>query len=200
MTGHMGLVRHGDRLPRVRAGLYSGCAGFTLVEIAVVVGIMGIMVAMAVPSINTAVIDARANGAMRAVQGQLRTARDAAVSLRRVVEVQFVGAGEVRSTRLEGTTRTLLQTTFLENGMQFQVNSGVPDTPDAFGNARAVDFGGPTTIFFQPDGTLGDGTGLPISGTVNLGVPNRELSARAVTVLGPTGRVQAYRWDSRAWR
>ncbi|MEK6630264.1 MAG: prepilin-type N-terminal cleavage/methylation domain-containing protein, partial [Acidobacteriota bacterium] len=104
MTGHMGLAGHRDRCPQVRARLYSRCAGFTLVEIAVVVGIMGIMMAMAVPSINTALIDARANGAMRAVQGQLRTARDAAVSLRRVVEVQFVGAGEVRSTRLEGTT------------------------------------------------------------------------------------------------
>lgn len=200
MTGQLGLGRHGDRLPQARTRLHSRCAGFTLVEITLVVGIMGIMVAVAVPSINTALIDARANGALRAVNGHLRSARDASISLRRVVEVQFVGAGEIRSTRLEGATRTLLQTTVLENGMQFQVTAGVPDTPDAFGNARAVDFGGPTTVYFQPDGTLGDETGLPISGTVNLGVPNRALSARAVTVLGPTGRVQAYRWDSVAWR
>ncbi len=165
-----------------------------------VVAVTGIMMAIAVPSINTAVIDARANAGMRSVQGHLRAARDAAISLRRVVEVQFIGTGEIRSTRLEGAGRVLLQTTVLEQGMVFMVTSGVPDTPDAFGNTRPLDFGGPTTVFFQPDGSLGDATGLPVSGTVFLGVPTRVLSARAVTVLGPTGRVAAYRWDSVAWR
>jgi len=165
-----------------------------------VVAVMGIMLAIAVPSINTALIDARANGAMRAVHGHLRAARDSAISLRRVIEVEFAGTNQIRSARLEGTTRTLLQTTILEGGMQFQVTAGLPDTPDAFGNATAINFGGPTLIYFQPDGTLGDTTGLPISGTVSMGTPARTLSARAVTVLGPTGRVQPYRWDGSAWR
>lgn len=174
--------------------------GFSLVDLLMVVAIMGIMLAIAVPSINTALVDARSNAAMRAVQGHLRAARDAAVSLRRVVEVQFVGTGELRSTRLEGTARVALQTTVLEQGMRFVVTGGLPDTPDAFGNSRAVDFGGPLTVFFQPDGSLGDSTGLPVSGTVFLAVPSRVLTSRAITVLGPTGRVAAYRWDGSAWR
>lgn len=165
-----------------------------------VVAVTGIMMAIAVPSINTALVDARANAGMRSVQGHLRASRDAAISLRRVVEVQFIGTREIRSTRLEGAARVALQTTVLELGMEFMVTAGLPDTPDAFGNARGVDFGGPTTVFFQPDGSLGDATGLPVSGTVFLGVPNRALSSRALTVLGPTGRVAAYRWDGVAWR
>lgn len=185
--------------PEKRAGTRAA-GGFSLVDMLMVVAVMGIMLAIAVPSINTALVDARANAGMRSVQGHLRAARDAAVSLRRVVEVQFTGTGQLRSTRLEGTTRVALQTTVLEQGMTFMVTGGLPDTPDAFGNSRAVDFGGPLTVFFQPDGSLGDATGLPVSGTVFLAVPSRVLTARAVTVLGPTGRVAAYRWDGAAWR
>jgi type II secretory pathway pseudopilin PulG len=188
------------RCPRIRAGMCATCTGFTLAEIALVVSIMGIMLAMVAPSLHTALIDARASGAMRAAQGHLRAARDSAMSMRRVVEVQFLGTNQIASTRLEGVTRQPLMTTVFEYGMVFRVTAGVPDTPDALGSARAVDFGGVTTAFFQPDGSLGDATGLPISGTVFLGVPSRTLSARAITVLGPTGRVQAYRWDGRGWR
>jgi hypothetical protein len=83
--------------------------------------------------------------------------------------------------------------------MVYRLTAGVSDTPDAFGATAAVAFGGPTTVYFQPDGSLTDAQTLPISGTVFLGDPTRPLSARAVTVLGPTGRVEAYRWDSRAW-
>ncbi len=174
-------------------------SGFTLIDLLVTVAIAGIMMAVAVPSISTALTDARANAGMRAVQGHLRGARDAAIAQRRVVETQFVGTNELVSTRLEGTTRRVLQRTVLENGMTFRLTPGVPDTPESLGAARAVGFGGPTTVFFQPDGSLTDTTNLPLSGTVFLGTV-RVLSARAVTVLGPTGRVTGYRWDGRAWR
>ncbi|MCX6551405.1 MAG: hypothetical protein NTY02_10445 [Acidobacteria bacterium] len=69
-----------------------------------------------------------------------------------------------------------------------------------FGSARAVDFGGLTTVWFLSDGSLVDAANLPLSGTVFVGIATRPLSARAVTVLGPTGRVQGYKWDSRTWR
>jgi Tfp pilus assembly protein FimT len=161
---------------------------------------MGVLAAIAVPTVGTAMNDMRANAGLRAVQGQLRVARDAAIAKRRVVEVQFIGTSAVRSTRLEGTTRTILQTVFFENGMEFRLTPGVPDTPDAFGAGSAVSFSGLTTVFFQPDGSLTDAQGVPVSGTVFLGHQSRPLSARAITVLGPTGRVQGYRWDSRTWQ
>jgi hypothetical protein len=77
--------------------------------------------------------------------------------------------------------------------------NGIPDTPDTFGAGRAVNFGGPTTVWFLADGSLSDANNVPVSGTVFLGIPNQVLTARAVTVLGPTGRIQSYRWDGRAW-
>ena len=175
-------------------------AGFSLVDILVATAIVGVAMAIAVPQIGTALIDARADAGMRQVVGHLRLARDSAMTQRRTVEVQFTGTNQIQSIRINGATRTTIARAVLENGIRFTLSTGVPDTPDAFGNARAVDFGGPTTVWFLSDGSLVDATSLPLSGSVFLGIPNQPLSARAVTVLGPTGRVQAYKWNSREWR
>lgn len=185
-----------------RAGhLIIGPAGFSLLETLVVVSVAGVMLAMAVPSVATALADAKANAGMRTVQSALMAGRDHALSQRRVVEVRFIGQNKIRTTRIEGSTRTILATTRLEQGMRFRLTPGVPDTPDAFGRSAAIAFGGGRRLFFQPNGSLTDATGLPVSGTVFLGMEQRTtLSARAVTVLGPTGRVVGYRWDGLEWR
>ena len=47
---------------------------------------------------------------------------------------------------------------------------------------------------FTTDGTLIDSGGTPINGTVFLSIQNQPESARAVTVLGSTGRVRGYKW------
>jgi Tfp pilus assembly protein FimT len=164
------------------------------------VAVLGVTMAIAVPSVGTALLGARADSSLYQVQGQLRAARDTAMAQRRTVEVQFIGTNQIRNIRLDGTTRTTISDMFLEQGMRFRLSTGVPDTPDAFGNGTAVAFGGLTTVWFLSDGTLVDAADLPVSGTVFLGMENRPLSARAVTVLGPTGRVQAYKWNSRVWR
>ena len=82
--------------------------------------------------------------------------------------------------------------------------AGLPDTPDAFGNASAVTFatatGSPLEIKFATDGTFVNQDGLSLNGTVFVALPNQRLSARAVTVFGSTGRVRAYRWDGRIWK
>ena len=176
-------------------------AGFSLIEVLAAVAVAGVMFAVAVPNIGTALVDARANAGMRAVQSHLRAARDSAISLRRVVEVRFVSPNQVRSVRLDGTESRPLATTILEHGMCIRLTPGLPDTPDAFGNQSAIAFGGQQALRFHPDGTMTDPDEVPISGTVFLGMQQEQwLSARAVTVFGPTGRVRAYRWDSRAWR
>lgn len=199
MAGMFGTDRPREMPARGVRRLVLSSAGLSLVEALIIVSVAGVMMAVAVPSVSTAIVDARANAAMRAVQGHLRVSREEAMKARRVVEVQFTGDSQLRSVRL-GDTSNVLATTVLESNMRFQLTAGVPDTPDAFGQAAALDFGGPTTVYFQPDGSLTDDAGLPVSGTVYLGTPGRVLSARAVTVLGPTGRVEGYRWDGVAWR
>ena len=53
---------------------------------------------------------------------------------------------------------------------------------------------------FTPDGTLRRSGRRTLNGTVFLAMPNSALSARAVTVLGSTGRIRGYRWDGRIWK
>lgn len=187
-------VRRGDGRPARTA------AGFTMMELLSVLAILGIAMAISVPSIRTALAGARADAGMRQLLGELQSAHDYAMTQRRTIEVQFLGTNEIRTVRIDGSTRTTLRDIFFENGMQYFLDNSLPDTPDAFGNAGPISFDGLTTVWFLVDGSLVDGDGVPLTGTVFLGKPDRPLWSRAVTVLGPTGRTQAYRWDGSRWR
>jgi hypothetical protein len=60
--------------------------------------------------------------------------------------------------------------------------------------------GGPGSgMMFQSDGTFTDGNGNPINGTVFLMAPGTANSARAVTVLGNTGRIRAFKANGAGW-
>jgi hypothetical protein len=89
----------------------------------------------------------------------------------------------------------------LESGVQFALVQGIPDTPDAFGRVSETTFGSitQTTIFFNSEGSMVDAGGSPINGTVFMAKADNVMSARAVTVLGTTGRVRGHRWDGRQW-
>ena len=100
----------------------------------------------------------------------------------------------------------------LEPNVQLLSFAGEPDTPDGFvgqapnapnglfsgGAAQAV----PTALGalqFQSDGTFTNGVVNPINFTIFLGEPNIPSTARAVTVLGNTGKVTGYAGSGSAW-
>lgn len=175
--------------------------GFSLIELLVVIGIMAVVSATAGLQIIQARATLQGDGGMRVVLAQMRMAREMAISERRCMQVVFIGTSAVRIVREEvpGPTTTTLSTVGIENDIEFLLTNGVPDTPDAFGNTTATDFGSATTVKFTPDGTLVDANGNVTNGSVFLAQPGAFLSARALTVLGSTGRIRAWRWDGRVW-
>jgi hypothetical protein len=84
--------------------------------------------------------------------------------------------------------------------MQFLLFAGQPDTPDAFGRNSATDFGGAPLVMFTADGMLTDANGNAANGSVFLGKPGSPITARAVTVFGPTATIRTYRWNGAQWR
>jgi len=176
-------------------------SGFTLLETMVTIAIMAIVSGMAAARMTDVRRTMQSDSAMRIVLAELNTARDLAVAQRRNMEIQFVGGNWVRVVRHEapGIVTTVLRSVALESNATFSLAPGVPDTPDAFGNANGVAFGVANTVMFGTDGTLIDGNGNPLNGTVFLSINNQPESARAVTVLGATGRIRGYRWWGGVW-
>ena len=176
--------------------------GYSLIETIFVLGIMSVVGGMATMQIAVARPAMKGDGAMRVVMAQMRTARELAITQRRYVRVVFSSPGAVQLLLEEvpAPSTTAIGSTQLEGGVGFNLVTAVPDTPDAFGKAAALDFGVVTNIKFTPDGTLVNQDGATVNGTVFLAIPSQAQSARAVTVLGSTGRIRGYRWDGRGWR
>lgn len=177
-----------------------------MVELMISLVVIFIITGTAIIRMQPAVQQSRANAAMTQVLTSFRTAREYAVGHRRYVQVTFPSypgtKNQIQITILNHLTAgagndAILTTITFPNLVNYQLYAGLPDTPDAFGKGSPVYFngldGGPVAgMMFQPDGTFVDTTGNPVNGTVFLGVNNFSVSARAVTVLGSTGRVKAY--------
>jgi prepilin-type N-terminal cleavage/methylation domain-containing protein len=178
-------------------------AGFTLIEVMMVVMLIGIVMSMALFQIGYARPGIVADGGMRTVMAQLNLARDTAVAQRRLVDLEFDEVNHikrvVRRDLPQGTT--VLATTPFEGGVRFGLPAGLnTDTPEKFGlDGPPIAFGAAQTIRFNTEGMLVDGSGNPLNGTVFLMIPENVGSARAVTVLGSVGRVRGYRWNGTIW-
>lgn len=178
--------------------------GFSLLEALAAIAIIGILAGISFVAFTNVLPTIRADGAMGLLVAQLRQARQASVDQRRNILVTFQGNGEIVTVRQNlDLTATPVSDYILPYGMVYMLFSGIPDTPDNFGRSAAVSFncGGtlPCTITFQSDGSVLDRTGQYINGTVFIGRAGQRLTARAVTILGATGRIRGYRYNGSAW-
>ena len=182
-------------------------AGFSLVEILVAVAIISIILGMALLNYGSILPNLKANSAMDQLLYQLRSARERAIAHRREVQVQFVGTNQLTITEiwLLGTAPPASTVSF-EGGAQYIILPGVPDLPAPFnfGNTAPVYFGGlsggPPIMKFSTTGALIDGGNTLVNGTVFMGIPGKPSTARAISILGATGRVREYHWDGSQWQ
>jgi len=209
-------------------------AGFSIVELMIVMIVIFIVSGFAVIQLRPAWQQIQANAALDEVKSTLREAREIAISQRRTIVVQFPAAATGTPCLPTGNvfycitltqmvvvpavppappTQVLAANPFLviplENNVQFLSYTGEPDTPDAFiGVAPTVPNGfyfGATAgvpvsgLQFQSSGQFTNGTLNPINFTIFLGEPDIPTTARAVTVLGNTGKVTGYQGSGKAW-
>jgi type II secretory pathway pseudopilin PulG len=186
--------------------------GFSLIELVIVCAMALTIMAMAILQINSSLNASHADVAARQMIEQIRQAREYSIENRRYVQIQFTTVSsqpEVIITQKNSLTANagadqVISTIPLEQPLQYCVCS-MPDTPDAYGNTAAIYFestsNGPTGgMLFQSDGELVDGTSYqPINGTVFMGVTGKLAWSRAISVLGTTGRVRAYRSTGSNW-
>ena len=179
--------------------------GFSLLEVLTALAIISILMAMAILNFGSLLPNFKANSAMDQLLYRLRSAREQAIAHRREVKVQFVGNNQITVTEIWLTGTAPAPSTYsFEGGAQFVTYSGIPDTPSAFGNGAPVYFGGvsggPPIMKFTTNGSFIDGGNTLVNGTVFLGIPGRASTARAITILGATGRVREYHWDGTQWQ
>jgi len=179
--------------------------GFTLTELLIVIAIGSVVAATAVVTMPGALRASKADAEMQRLAAGLRHARDLAVTGRRNILLQFPSANEVRLARQDVgaggvvTGTTDLETLALENRFVFHRFPETGDTPDGFGAASERDFGSALSVMFTSEGMLVDQTGDPANGTLFIAAGGDIPTARAVTVLGTTGLVSAYRWNGSQW-
>lgn len=174
--------------------------GFSLPEILTIVAIIGVLFGITIIAFQSAAATIQGDSNLRIVERQLKLARDTAVAQRRSVEVQFVPPSTlfvIRHDLPAGTT--LLHSAVLENNTTFVRLPGVPDTPDSFGGAGAINLGGAGTVLFTSDGMFVDGGGTPVNGTIYVGQVGKNVTQRAVTIFGSTARIRTYRWNGSQW-
>jgi prepilin-type N-terminal cleavage/methylation domain-containing protein len=186
-------------------------SGFSMVELMVSIMIILIVSAIAVTTMMPNAQQARIDAAMREVVDTFRQAREFSIANRRYVQISFPATNQIQVTQMNtltsgaGGVNPVLTTVTLAPPLVFNLD-GMPDTPDGYGNTSAIVFEGIANgpiggMLFQSDGELVDGTTyLPINGSVFLGVPGQQSTARAVTVLGTTGRVRGWKSNgATAW-
>jgi prepilin-type N-terminal cleavage/methylation domain-containing protein len=173
--------------------------GYSLLEMLFALGLIALLSSMAILQINVSKPGLKGDGAVRTLLGQLNQARQSAIAQRRYVQVSLKQPNIVRFVREDTTTTTTtLPSVPIEGGVQFTQVSGVPDTDDKY---PVIPFDDPVNNYkFSPDGTLVDKNGASVNATAFLGIPNQVLSARAVTILGSTGRIRGYKWNGTKWR
>jgi prepilin-type N-terminal cleavage/methylation domain-containing protein len=179
--------------------------GFSLLELMIVVGILGVLATITIMVSPAFTQHVKAESGVAQAVDALRVARETAISQRRNVKIEFIGLTAIRTVRQDigvngvVTGTTTLATVELENNIQFRIEAGIPDTPDGFGNAGAINFGPSPERMFTSEGTLVNQTGDVINGTMYLCRRGDIASARAISIFGPTALLRVWRWDGRQW-
>ena len=200
--------------------------GSSIIELVVVSTIVITLSAIAIMSTVRPTTTNRANAAVDAVVSTLRQARQTAIATRRNVAVYLLPPNQIQLVlqTLPGepaaTPIALVKLNDgITTGLQFYLFPTLPNTPMGplgFGKNAAIDYepvnGGPVggVVMFSSSGSFVGSGGVgnlfavgnnnPVNTTIYIGQIGDATTARAITVVGATGRVRSYAWNGTAWQ
>jgi len=172
-------------------------AGFSLVELMLVVALIGTMAAVALPVMTNMTSSIKLNDAARLVERELQDARIKAVATNRVMRVRtncpatgYLRRVEVVSAAVDGASNRCLNSAYPFPA----ADNDVMTRPNFDGPVRSLPGGATVTdsnIQFSPDGTANEvvsGTPQVIASVVTLTI-TRESKSKTVTI-NATGKIQ----------
>jgi prepilin-type N-terminal cleavage/methylation domain-containing protein len=184
-------------------------AGYSLIELVLVVSVMATLAGIAVPVANTVIDDIHAAGAARHMAARVAAIRIEAVRRSSAVALRFESQGSdyaftsyidgngngVRTADItSGTDKPASRREQLKDffaNVSFGLLDGIPDIDGATGNTDGVRIGSSSLLSVAPNGSCTSGT-LYVHG---------RRTQYAVRILGATGRARFYRYDQggRRW-
>ena len=187
----------------------TGSAGYSLLELVLVVSVMATMAGLAVPLVSTTIDDIHAAGAARHIAARFAARRIEAARRSSSVALRFERQGSdyaftpfvdgngngVRSADITSAIdrpvgRRERLGDFFANA-SFGLLDGIPDIDGGSGNTDGVRIGSTSFLSVSPNGSCTSGT-LYVHG---------RRTQYAVRILGATGRARFYRYDQggRRW-
>lgn len=221
MTSLNPASRISDDIRREAGGAPSANGGYSVIETLIVMALIGVLSALAIPQLISERRLTRSVGVTREILSQMRLARQLAMSQRQAFTFQYndttkqisiidhnsnLGPGIFADPGYPNTAAsTIMSTSPLAAGgldsseITYGIPTGLPTSALGDGTALTGLTNNQINVTFQPDGSVIDAMGNPTG--IAMFIYNSRASratASAISVMGASGRIKIWRYDRSA--